>query len=347
MQSPNDKSQSRTAVKELLLADYHNFSEALWKNEQTGETRVNWFIGIVTAAGGGLIGLTTAEHRPNGEPLRLIFIATLFALLVFGIVTLHRIIKRNETTDGYKKDSDRVRRMFKDNFDDDKILHDYHPFRKKSGENSEPRKLGGLAHTVSTINSLLIAGIVGAFSFPFGAASAFNTGDPHFWLTYVGATTAFIGAWVVQFEWLKAKEAKSRNPTHAGGVVFRLNNDKAEYLLVGPKKEVVGEWILPKGHIEHDEEHWETAVREVCEETGVVGRPICVVGSDEFVVGEKRVKVKYYLIEEISQQEPGENRRKHWFDFRGAFTSLTHPNNQHLLLQAERKRSAISGKKRI
>src|SRR5688572_18006684 len=61
--SDTDKSSPKDAVKELLLADYATLADALWKNEQSGETRVNWFIGLSTAAAGGLIGLTTAEHR--------------------------------------------------------------------------------------------------------------------------------------------------------------------------------------------------------------------------------------------------------------------------------------------
>lgn len=347
MQAPNDEDQSRTAVKELLLTDYHNFSESLWKNEQIGETRVNWFIGIVTAAAGGLIGLTTAERRPHGEPLRLIFVATLAALLSFGIVTLHRIIKRNETTDGYKKDCDRVRQMFRVYFDGDSILRDYHPFGKKRGESSPPRKLGGLAHTVSTINALLIAGIVAALGFPFGNAFAFYTGSQRLWLTYVLVPIAFIWAWIGQFEWLKAKETKSRDLTHAGGIVFRSQEDKVEYLLVGPKKEG-GEWIFPKGHIKDGEQPQETALREVQEETGVIGRCICVVGSDEFVVEEETVKVKYYLIEKTSSTgsilEDEKDRRREWFDFENAVRSLTHLGNLDLLLQAERMRTAISRK---
>jgi hypothetical protein len=99
MSTPPD-TESRTAVKEFLLAEYDNVADSFWKNEQTGETRVNWFLGIITAGAAGLIGLASAEHRPYGEPLRLIYLGALFALLCFGVVTLFRIIKRNEKTDG-------------------------------------------------------------------------------------------------------------------------------------------------------------------------------------------------------------------------------------------------------
>lgn len=49
--------QSKQATKDLLLADYKYFSELLLTNEQSGETRVNWFIVIVSSAIAGIIAL--------------------------------------------------------------------------------------------------------------------------------------------------------------------------------------------------------------------------------------------------------------------------------------------------
>ncbi|MBC8032248.1 MAG: NUDIX domain-containing protein [Pyrinomonadaceae bacterium] len=374
LQAPKANDESRTAVKELLLADYLNFSESFWKNEQTGETRVNWFIGIVTAAVGGLIGLTTADNRPTGEPLRMIFIVTLVALLAFGIVTLLRMLKRNETTDGYKKDCDRVRQMFRVYFDDDSLLRDYHPFGKKSGEKSAPRKRGGLADTVVTINSLIIAGLFAAWSFPFGEGSALNWTNPRLRIIYIGGPIMFVAACLIQARGIRVRKAKSYDPgsvhgitdwiaqilgwsdikdgvdpkpTHAGGIVFRSNNVRVEYLLVGPKEEI-GEWIFPKGHIinERNEKPWEAAVREVQEETGVVGKHICVVGSDEFRARDEIVRVEYHLLEAQPSANQSEKRRKAWFSLRDALASLTHLDNQELLLHAERIRAAIFGKER-
>lgn len=335
-------------MKELLLEDYRNFSESLWKNEQTGETRVNWFIGIVTAGAGGLVGLTSSQHRPHGEPLRLIFVATLFALFSFGIVTLLRIMKRNETTDGYKRDSDRIRQMFRDYFDGDKILREYHPFGQKGGDKNFRRGIGGLAHTVLTINSLLAAGIVAAFVFPFGGGFPTEALGARLQWTYAAAIIAFCLAATGQHFWIRWRETKAKKkfckPTHGGGIVFRGKGEHAEYLLVGPNKEVDGEWIFPKGHIEDGEEHWQAAVREVREETGWVGRPLCPVGSDEFDVEKERVNAKYYLIEALSEVERKETRRICWFSFQKAVESLTHAGNLQLLLKAERERERISRK---
>ena len=207
MQTADDKAESRNAIKELLLEDYRNFSESLWKNEQTGETRVNWFIGIVTAATGGLVGLTTSEQRPHGGPLRLIFVATLFAMFSFGIITLLRIMKRNRTTDEYKENCDQVRQMFKNHFDMDEILKEYQPFGKRPDQKLA-RKLGGLAHTVLTINSLLLAGIVAAFIYPFGRGFTPDDAAARLSWTYVGALAVFCVAAVCQYFWIRYDEKK-------------------------------------------------------------------------------------------------------------------------------------------
>jgi hypothetical protein len=37
---------STEPIKEFLLEEYRSLSESFRKSEETGETRVNWFIGI-------------------------------------------------------------------------------------------------------------------------------------------------------------------------------------------------------------------------------------------------------------------------------------------------------------
>ncbi|HET6669485.1 MAG TPA: NUDIX domain-containing protein [Pyrinomonadaceae bacterium] len=335
--------ESRAAVKEFLLAEYHNVADSFWKNEQTGETRVNWFIGIVTAAVGGLFGLTTAEKRPHGEPLRLIYLAALFALLSFGIITLLRVMKRNETTDGYKKDSKRIRRLFAESLDDAGILRNYGSF----GDSNEPketlRKLGGLSHTVSTINSLLFAGIAAAAIYPFGFSDGIERAA-QIRLTYLIPPLVFGLAFVGQFFWIRRGEEKSRKrvrtTTHAGGIVFSDEGGKVQYLLVRPSKKKPGkdEWLLPKGHIEAGEEQWQAAVREVREEAGVVGHLICPVGIDSYEVEGKPLKVKFYLLRSEAKAPRAEDRKISWVDFKGALKDLTYLGSKQLLVKAELKR---------
>ncbi|MGI8918634.1 MAG: NUDIX domain-containing protein [Pyrinomonadaceae bacterium] len=346
MPTPEDTA-SRTAVKDFLLAEYQNAADSFWKNEQTGETRVNWFIGIVTAAVGGLFGLTTAEHRPHGEPLRLIYLAALFALLSFGLVTLLRIIKRNETTDGYKQDARRIRRLFAQSLDDAGVLRNYGSF----GDSNEPketlRKLGGLSHTVSTINSLLLAAIAAAAVYPFGVSDASERAR-EILLTYRIPPLVFALAFLGQYLLIRRAETKSkirlRPTTHAGGIVFSDDKKKVKYLLVRPSEKKPGkdEWLFPKGHIDEGETQWEAAVREVQEEAGVVGHLICPVGSDSYELKGKQLKVKFYLLRSEAEVPRIEDREIAWMGFIHALFNLSYLGSKHLLIKAELKRLKVT-----
>jgi 8-oxo-dGTP pyrophosphatase MutT (NUDIX family) len=337
----------RLAVKEFLLAEYQNVAESFWKNEQTGETRVNWFIGIVTAGAGGLIGLASAQYRPRGEPLRLIYLAALSALLCFGVTTLFRIIKRNEKTDGYKKDARRIRKLFRKHFDDAGVLRKYRSFGGDESEDNLLRSFGGLTHTVSAINSMIIAGLAAVLVYPFGPSPDLQARQTRIWLTYAIAVIAFGFAAVEQYFWIKRAEAEAkkrvRDTTHAGGIVFKVEGNQVRYLLVGPSKEkkhAKEKWLLPKGRIEKGEAEWETALREVREETGFVGSLICTVGSDTFTRKKKKLKVKYFLLKAGSEVTREETRRRDWFTFEAATQALTYPGSLQLLYKAERKRRA-------
>nr|MDT0666237.1 NUDIX domain-containing protein [Micromonospora sp. DSM 115978] len=59
-------------------------------------------------------------------------------------------------------------------------------------------------------------------------------------------------------------------------------------------------WSLPKGHVEGGETNEQAAVREVAEETGVVGQVIGTLGTIDFwfVAGRSRIHktVHHYLL---------------------------------------------------
>jgi hypothetical protein len=106
----------KAAAKEFLLEEYKAFSNSLETNEQIGETRVNWFIGIIAAGVGGLVKILT-DGKIHGWRLELIIVVGLAALLVFGVVTLFRIIKRNRRTDQLIQELDKIRKLFRKHFD--------------------------------------------------------------------------------------------------------------------------------------------------------------------------------------------------------------------------------------
>ena len=64
----------------------------------------------------------------------------------------------------------------------------------------------------------------------------------------------------------KARGARARHETSAGGVVFRVLNGEPVYLLI---RDSYGHWGFPKGHVERGERSDTAALREVMEETGV------------------------------------------------------------------------------
>ncbi len=329
-------------VKELLLEDYRILADTLWKNEQTGETRVNWYIGIVTATVGGLVGLTSSEHRPPAASLRLIFLASFLALLTFGIVTLLRIMKRNATTDGYKKDSEAIRQMFQEHFNHERILSVYSPFGG-SDNKGVARKFGGLAHTVLMINSLLVGGLAAASILPSPVPLVF---DRQLVATCLVAVGAFAGALIGQSRWVRRVDERAKSelrtqPSHAGGVVFRMGTGGPDYCLIRSKKPPI-EWVLPKGHIDTGEEYWQTAMREVREETGAFTWLVSAIDTDQYWIGDKKVVVRFYLMKFASEGTPTEQRNPEWHSYEQALELLTHPSSQNILVKAEQIRQEIS-----
>ena len=89
--------------------------------------------------------------------------------------------------------------------------------------------------------------------------------------------------------------------TSAGGLVLDRRSPGAQAALIG-RLDRRGRllWSLPKGHVEPGETPTETAVREVCEETGILGRIVAPLGVIDFwfVADGKRIHktVHHYLL---------------------------------------------------
>ena len=130
-------------------------------------------------------------------------------------------------------------------------------------------------------------------------------------------------------------------PSHAGGVVYRHNGDRVEYLLVQAKN-AAREWVLPKGHIGRGESTRETAVREVREETGVWGSVRDELTLLSFTVNAARVTVQFYLMEKLEEGRPSEIRKPVWLKLDDALTRATYLESKELLRLAEQRRSALS-----
>lgn len=146
--------QQRHSV-DFLLAEYQSLTDSFWRNEESGEKRVNFFITLVTAVIAALVALVTSQEETfKKENAYAIAVYALLALLSFGIITLLRMIRRNQVTDEYKQALGMIRGYFR-NWDE--RLQNYRPFESKARKPGT----GGLVDMVALINSL-IAGALGA-----------------------------------------------------------------------------------------------------------------------------------------------------------------------------------------
>lgn len=323
--------------KELLLKDYETRSEAMWKSEQAGETRVNLLIGLITLVGGG-VGTLLAKETQFSELSKGLILAALFASLAIGIITLLRLIARNKNTDQCKRQLDLLRQAYRDQFDTagSWVHYDIFPIiKEKQHGRLLPRELGGLAYVTSGLNASLLAAITGLLVL-------FRDKDSS--LALPVAVAVLIVTFLVQASYVREREKSARErlnklypeDTHAGGIIYRIENDAAQYLLVQAKKK--DERVFPKGHIERDESHAQAALREVSEEAGVVARIEGLVGRISFKTDKDPVIAKFYLMEKIGDVPTKEKRKPRWFSVADAMDELKYEESRSLLRMAEQRR---------
>jgi 8-oxo-dGTP pyrophosphatase MutT (NUDIX family) len=345
--------EKRNHVKELLLADLKDFTYSYWKNEESGEKQVRFFISLVAAILGGMAIFFAFAIR-DGQPA-VLFPVLLFAaaaLLAPGLLTLRRVLKRHELSDDCLYEIDQIRRRFRDYFDEEGILSDYRPFGKPAPQGRRAgRTRGGLAYLVAIINSLIVsfffifAGLILMDAFGLSGAGAMVGGLA---IVSLPAAASFLAVLVLQNRFTKRREDQykaelnSRDFTHAGGVVYRMMNNHPEFLIITSRKNPE-HWILPRGHIESLEAADEAAVREIREETGLVGRIASVLGTIEYQQEAERVKVKFFLIEKIGGDETDapEGRQWRWCQLNEALALVSFQNYRTQLEIAFRRLDEI------
>lgn len=122
--------------------------------------------------------------------------------------------------------------------------------------------------------------------------------------------------------------------THAGGIVFKTEDNICRYLIVSAKMNP-DHWVFPKGHIGSEETPEATAVREVLEETGVEARVLAFVGSTKFKTQEETVYVKFYLMEYLADRGRAEPRQQRWCTYKEGLELLTFEDTRQLLALAQ------------
>ena len=130
----------------------------------------------------------------------------------------------------------------------------------------------------------------------------------------------------------------------AGGVIYRRRDHQVEVALIHTGKR----WGLPKGHVEKGERVEETAVREVREETGLLGKLDRKLGQISYSYRAKssdggpiRIakQVTFFLLEYLEGEVHGhdyEVDEARWFPLDEAFTTLSFATEQKMMRRAKR-----------
>ncbi|MDX1477774.1 MAG: RNA pyrophosphohydrolase [Saprospiraceae bacterium] len=288
-----------TFDEQLLLAEYQHFSESLWRNEEIGEKRVSYFISLVTAV---LTGLVAIDVTNLGDKVDLpsMILAFLTILLVVGILTFLRMLRRNRVTDEYQsiikylREEMRVRSV---------SLSDYHIRFDK------PKYLlrGGLAEMVAALNALIVAALI------YFIGNSEGEELPVILFMVLGAAIVFaLQALPIMRRRGQGKNEPTASPritqTFRAGVGLLIQHEDGR-LLAYERLDHPDSWQFPQGGIDDEEEPLEAAYRELHEETGL----------NEWQVARPQhppVLTVYELPRGYRSVKTGRGQAQYWFLFR-------------------------------
>ena len=143
---------------------------------------------------------------------------------------------------------------------------------------------------------------------------------------------------------------RRKRQVSSGGVIVRRARGGFQVCLIARRHEGRLIWGLPKGHVEAGEDHPTTAVREVREETGLLGKPITRLGSVSywFLMKPDRTRyfkrVHFYLLQYLKGRTGAhdyEVDRAAWMGIDDAMKRLTYGSERTILRKATRYLATI------
>ena len=148
-----------------MLAEFQNMHASRWKNEETGDRRVNFFLSVTAAVVAASVALAAKSFGDMSASILLVFLLGVVGVLLFGVFTLLRLVRRNKVTDKYDIAQDKIRAYF---LAQDIQIEQYVEFQPKGKYdpfvNSKQRKFrlkrGGLVETVALLNSVIVTLLV-------------------------------------------------------------------------------------------------------------------------------------------------------------------------------------------
>lgn len=124
----------------------------------------------------------------------------------------------------------------------------------------------------------------------------------------------------------------------AGGVVYRGEPGRRQVLLIQDRHR---RWCLPKGGVEAGETIEEAALREIEEETGIIGRIEAPLGESRYTYRDHRGTINktvyYYLVAAVDgkiRPQRSELLDARWFSTARALQQFGYANTRHILLEA-------------
>ena len=129
-----------------------------------------------------------------------------------------------------------------------------------------------------------------------------------------------------------------KHENSCGALVYRKHGDKTELLLIKPR--FGGHWSFPKGHVEQGENEFQTALREVKEETGLdihiqKGFRQCV---EYFPKPHVKKQVVYFLAQAVTEdvhRQEEEVSETTWAEIDTAYRMVTFKNDKNLIRRAQ------------
>jgi hypothetical protein len=164
----------------VLLAEYQQLTETLTNCEDSGEKRVTVFLAMCAAVGAA-VGFVRGNSPLSATTPEPVLVAALLLLFFFGYTTYLRLIRRNLSTDRFKRSLMKLRTHLFEHHEElrDRIMDAYEtkprrPVRWDSLGN------GGWLEVIMVFDAVLIGGAVAAcgfskegnWNFAFGAIAA-------------------------------------------------------------------------------------------------------------------------------------------------------------------------------
>jgi hypothetical protein len=203
------------SLERLFLAEYQHMAESFLDNEELGERRVNFFITLTAAVPTALIAILRNEISLKNGTVSPIFFIGLVALLLFGVSTLVRVIRRNLQTDKYLQALAAIRKYFvaEDNVEALKYLR-FNPYGEEPRH--ERHKIfslgtGGLVEMAALINCLIIVALYELLVISLFSPGIYLIHKAFQFLIFAGFGVFFlISAWAVQMLYVMRRYEKRR-----------------------------------------------------------------------------------------------------------------------------------------